>query len=166
MNCPDDYLSNMLHGCSSRWQTKKCCLNQSKSVRTPHATVGCPSRQHIIQTYGCASRSHTNAKSNRWNGLMDGWMDMPMDRWKWIGWIDRRMEGRHFLSFGHLLPPDGRLGTTQSMPRPCDEVAEAPNPNRLPWWASDPKNPSYERAEQQRLLQSCGLLNETAVTAV
>ena len=48
----------------------KCCRNQSKPVRTSHATVGCLSRQHIIQTHGCVNRSHTKAKSNRWNGLM------------------------------------------------------------------------------------------------
>ena len=48
----------------------KCCRNQTKSVGTSHATVGCPSRQHRIQTHGCVNRSHTNAKSNRWNGLM------------------------------------------------------------------------------------------------
>ena len=62
--------------------------------------------------------------------------------------------------------PHGRIGDTQSMFRPCAVVAEASDPNGLPWWASDPENPSYERAGQQRLLQPCDLLNEAAVPVV
>ena len=87
------------------------CRNQSKSAGNSHATVGCLSRQHSIQTHGCVSRSHTNAKSNRWDGSMDGWVDMPVDRWNWIGGFMDGWMGDSF-SFGHLLPPDGRLGDT------------------------------------------------------
>ena len=94
--------SNMLNGCYSRLQTKTCCRNQSKSIRTAHATVGCGNRQHIIQTYGSVNRSHTNAKSNRWNGLMVGWMDVPMDRWKRIGGMMDGWMGDIF-SFANLL---------------------------------------------------------------
>ena len=101
-------MSSLQIGCFSRWQTKKCRQNKSKSVGTWHATVGCVSRQHIIQTHGCVNRSHTNAKSNRSSGLMDGWMDMPMDRW-----IDGRMDGRHFFRLTTFLnsPRWLRIGT-------------------------------------------------------
>ena len=86
-------------------------------------------------------------------------MDMPMDRWKWIGGL-----------------MDGWMGLPSS-PKTVDvndsavdgKVAVAVflfSSSGCRGGYLTPQNPSYERAEQQRLLQPCGLLNEGPVPAI
>ena len=56
-NCPDDSLSNMLNGCSSRWQATACCRNQSKSAGTSHmprwaVSAGNTEYKHMVVSAG------------------------------------------------------------------------------------------------------------------
>ena len=88
-------------------------LSESVEIRqnlTCYGWLSQPATQNT-NTRLCQSVAHKREiKSMEWiDGRLDGYADgsMEMDRW-----IDGRMDVRHFLSFGYLLPPDGRLGAT------------------------------------------------------
>ena len=69
--------------------------NQSKPVGMLQLAVSANILKHAP-----ADRTQTRIKPMGW---MDGWMNMPMDRWKWIGGLmDGWMENK--LLFGRHLP--------------------------------------------------------------
>ena len=90
---------------------QKHAVGISRNPPEPHmlrlaVSAGNTEYKHMVVSAGRI----TNAKSNRWDGAMDGWVDMPVDRWKWIGGFMDGWMGNNVCAF--IFPQDGRQCVT------------------------------------------------------